>query len=49
MAKVTLKNLSHSYLAKQNNEKFVVRGTGKPLRQFIYSDDLARLMMKVLL
>lgn len=36
------------YLAKQNNEKFVVRGTGKPLRQFIYSDDLARLMMKVL-
>ena len=36
------------YLAKQNNEKFIVRGTGKPLRQFIYSDDLARLMMKVL-
>lgn len=36
------------YLAKQNNEKFVVRGTGKPLRQFIYSDDLARLIMKVL-
>ena len=36
------------YLAKQNNEKFIVRGTGKPLRQFIYSDDLARLIMKVL-
>ena len=36
------------YLAKQNNEKFIVRGTGKPLRQFIYSEDLARLMMKVL-
>jgi GDP-L-fucose synthase len=36
------------YLAKKNNEKFVVRGTGKPLRQFIYSDDLAKLMMKVL-
>jgi len=36
------------YLAKQNNEKFIVRGTGKPLRQFIYSDDLARLMMKIL-
>ena len=36
------------YLAKQNNEKFIVRGTGKPLRQFIYSEDLARLMIKVL-
>ena len=29
------------YLAKCNNENFVVKGTGKPLRQFIYSDDLA--------
>ena len=29
------------YLAKQNNEPFIVRGTGKPLRQFIYSKDLA--------
>ena len=36
------------YLAKQNNEKFIIRGTGKPLRQFIYSDDLAKLIMKVL-
>ena len=36
------------YLAKQNNEKFIVRGTGKSLRQFIYSEDLARLMIKVL-
>ena len=33
------------YLAKQKGEKFVVRGTGKPLRQFIYSEDLARLML----
>jgi GDP-L-fucose synthase len=24
---------------------FVVKGTGKPLRQFIYSEDLAKLMM----
>ena len=31
-------------LNKQNNEKFVVRGTGKPLRQFIYSEDLAELI-----
>ena len=36
------------YLAKQNNEKFVVRGTGKPLRQFIYATDLAKLMLWVL-
>jgi len=33
------------YLSKKNNEDFVVFGTGKPLRQFIYSTDLARLMI----
>jgi GDP-L-fucose synthase len=37
------------YLAKKNGENFVVRGSGKPLRQFIYSEDLARLMMWSLL
>jgi len=37
------------FLAKQNNEDFVVRGTGKPLRQFIYSQDLAKLILSVLL
>ena len=36
------------YINKQNNEKFIVRGTGKPLRQFIYSKDLAKLIMWVL-
>jgi GDP-L-fucose synthase len=36
------------YLAKQENKDFIVRGTGKPLRQFIYSEDLATLMMLVL-
>ena len=36
------------YLNKQNNEKFKIRGTGKPLRQFIYSEDLAKLMMWVM-
>ncbi len=36
------------YLAKQNNEKFMVWGSGKPLRQFIYSQDLGRLIMWVL-
>ena len=33
------------YLAKENGEKFVVRGTGKPLRQFIYATDLAKLII----
>ena len=36
------------YLAKQNNESFVVYGSGKPLRQFIYSTDLAKLILWVL-
>ena len=36
------------HIAKQNKEPFVVRGTGKPLRQFIYSRDLARLLLWVL-
>ena len=33
------------YLNKKNGEKFIVKGTGKPLRQFIYSEDLAKLIM----
>lgn len=33
------------YLAKKEGRDFVVRGDGSPLRQFIYSLDLARLMM----
>lgn len=36
------------YLAKKNNEPLVVWGTGKPLRQFIYSLDLARLFIWVM-
>lgn len=36
------------YLSKKNDQKFVVRGSGKPLRQFIYSKDLAKLMMFIL-
>jgi len=35
--------------AKNKKEKFVVCGSGKPLRQFIYSIDLARLIMWTLL
>jgi GDP-L-fucose synthase len=33
------------YLAQQNNEPFIVKGTGAPLRQFIYSQDLAKLIV----
>ena len=33
------------YNAKFANEDFVVRGTGAPLRQFIYSVDLAKLIL----
>ena len=33
------------YLAKKTGEDFVVRGTGAPLRQFIYSEDLAKLIL----
>ena len=29
----------------ENNTPFVVMGTGKPLRQFIYSKDLAKLFI----
>ena len=36
------------YLSKEKKTKFIVRGTGKPLRQFIYSEDLAKLIMWVL-
>jgi GDP-L-fucose synthase len=36
------------YLAKKNNTPFVVAGTGKPLRQFIFSYDLAKLFIWML-
>ena len=36
------------FLAKQENNDFIVRGSGKPLRQFIYSIDLAKLIMHIL-
>merc|ERR1719343_152839 len=35
-------------MAKQNNTDFVIWGTGSPLRQFIYSEDLADLTVWVL-
>jgi GDP-L-fucose synthase len=33
------------YLAKRNDEDFTVRGTGSPLRQFIHTSDLAKLII----
>jgi GDP-L-fucose synthase len=33
------------YLAKKENRKFIVKGSGKPLRQFIYSQDLAKILI----
>lgn len=36
------------YLAKKENKPFRVLGSGTPLRQFIYSEDLAKLFMWVL-
>ncbi|KAG8867925.1 hypothetical protein FRB97_002891 [Tulasnella sp. 331] len=36
------------YLAKKNGTPFQVAGTGKPLRQFIYSRDLAKLFIWML-
>lgn len=36
------------YLAKKNNTPMTVFGTGKPLRQFIYSEDLGELMVWVM-
>ena len=36
------------YLAKQNNTDLEVWGSGKPLREFIYSEDIAKLTKWVL-
>jgi GDP-L-fucose synthase len=41
-----LAGLMHKcYLAKQEGKPFVIWGSGKPLRQFIYNKDLAKLMV----
>lgn len=36
------------YLAKQRGEDFIVAGTGKPLRQFMHSSDVARIIQLLL-
>lgn len=33
------------YIAKKENKPFIVKGSGKPLRQFIYSYDLATMIL----
>jgi len=37
--------IHRAYLAKKNKEKMLVWGDGSPLRQLIYSEDLARLIL----
>jgi GDP-L-fucose synthase len=37
--------IHRAHLSKQNSEKMVIWGDGSPLRQVIYSEDLARLIM----
>ena len=37
--------IHRGYLCKQKGEPFTIWGSGTPLRQFIYSNDLARLMI----
>lgn len=34
-----------AYVAKKEGKPLVVYGNGKPLRQFIYSEDLAKLIL----
>jgi len=40
--------IHNCYLSKEKGVPFVVKGTGTPLRQFIYNVDLAKIILKVL-
>jgi GDP-L-fucose synthase len=40
--------INKCYIAKKRNQLFVVRGSGNPLRQFIYSLDLAEQIIMIL-
>ena len=37
--------IHNCYLSKHSNKPFIVKGSGKPLRQFIYNKDLAKMIM----
>ena len=37
--------IHRAYLSKLNNQDFIVWGDGKPLRQFVFSEDLAKLIL----
>lgn len=41
--------IHRAYLAKMSNSNFVLRGTGSALRQFVFSDDLARVIINLLI
>jgi GDP-L-fucose synthase len=41
--------IHQGYLAKQRHQPLVVKGSGKPLRQFIHADDLGKLILWSLL
>ena len=36
------------HLAKEKNEKFIMFGTGEPLRQFLYAHDFAKMIVRTL-
>jgi len=36
------------FVAKRDKQKFVIYGSGNPLRQFIYNEDLAKIIMHIL-
>lgn len=37
--------IHNAYISKQSNTKFIVKGTGSPLRMFIHSDDFAKIIL----
>ena len=40
--------INQCYIAARTNTDFIVKGTGQPLRQFLYADDLATILWRIL-
>jgi len=40
--------IHRAYIAKKNNTKLTIWGDGSPLRQFLYSEDLARIVIEAI-